>query len=128
MSSSQPHFSGLRVVYDNQNTAKPTITSIRLSKENYEKAAENLQHESNDEQEEALMDRLVSVAVPLLNSMDGWHFFGGARQLRSGPLVRDLVEKFVSQRSQIDYPPKEGRLCVLESVQAQPNIPKASAL
>ncbi|KAE8880753.1 hypothetical protein PF005_g2078 [Phytophthora fragariae] len=128
MSSSQPQFSGLRVVYDNTDTTKPKITSIRLARENYEATAENPRDESNDEQADTPMDHLVSIAMPLLSGMDGWHFFEGARQLKSGPLVRDLVETFVSQRPQIDYPPKEGRLRVLESIQAKPSIPKASAL
>ncbi|EGZ09980.1 hypothetical protein PHYSODRAFT_521557 [Phytophthora sojae] len=94
MSSSQPHFSGLRT----------------------------------GEQADTPTDRLVSVAMPLLSSMDGWHFFASARHLRSGPLVRDLVEKFVIQRPQIDYPAKEGRLRLLESIQAKPSFPKPSAL
>lgn len=129
MSSSQPHFSGLRVVYDITKTAKAVISSIRLSKENYEAGGEDTadsRGEYHEEQEEARMDRLVTVAMPLVSSLDGWHFFGSARQLRSGPLVRDLVEKFIRQRSQVSYPPQEGRLHVIES--PQPSVPKAAAL
>ncbi|GMG15938.1 unnamed protein product [Phytophthora fragariaefolia] len=121
MSSSQPHFSGLRVVYDNTNASKPVISSIRLWKERYEAAADRSQDQYSNEQAEPSMDHLVSVAMPLLSSMDGWHFFGGARQLRSGPIVRDLVEKFVRKRPSIDHPQKEGRLRVLESIQAKPS-------
>ncbi|POM65291.1 Calcineurin-like phosphoesterase [Phytophthora palmivora] len=121
MSSSQPHFSGLRVVYDVSQTAQPVISSIWLSKETYEADNDNSAGVRCDEM---AMNHTVTIALPLLNSMDGWHFFGDARQIQSGPLVRDLVEQFIRKRPQLDYPPKEGRLCVVES--PQPSIPQAS--
>ncbi|KAG3253738.1 hypothetical protein PI124_g1705 [Phytophthora idaei] len=131
MSSSQPHFSGIRVIYDVTQATQPVISSIRLSKENYEAGCEDAadtRGEYDEDQEEAEMDRLVTVGMPLVSSLDGWHFFGSARQLRSGPLVRDFVEKFVRQQAEIDYPPKEGRLRVIEPVSPQPRDPKVSAL
>ncbi|KAG7382459.1 hypothetical protein PHYPSEUDO_004846 [Phytophthora pseudosyringae] len=129
MSSSQPHFSGVRVVYDVTQPTKPVVSSIQLSKESYEASGDSTTTVRRvEEDEEAASDRLVTVAMPLLSSMDGWHFFGSARQLRSGPLVRELVEKFVRQRPQVDYPPKEGRLRVTKPVPPQPKAPKVSAL
>ncbi|KAF1784804.1 Metallo-dependent phosphatase-like [Phytophthora cactorum] len=127
MSSSQPHFSGIRVIYDATQATQPVISSIRLSKENYEAGCEDAA-DTRGEYDEAEMDRLVTVGMPLVSSLDGWHFFGSARQLRSGPLVRDFVEKFVRQRAEIDYPPKEGRLRVIEPVSPQPRDRKVSAL
>ncbi|ETK82357.1 hypothetical protein F441_12486 [Phytophthora nicotianae CJ01A1] len=125
MSSSQPHFSGIRITYEAKN---PNILSIRLCKEKYEVGddAEDTSGELGEGQEEAEMDRLVTVGMPLVSNLDGWHFFKRARQLRSGPLVRDLVEKFVRQRVEVNYPPKEGRLIVIEPVRQR--SPKASAL
>ncbi|KAF4039364.1 5'-nucleotidase C-terminal domain [Phytophthora infestans] len=131
MSSSQPHFSGIRIIYDVTKATTPVISSIRLCKENYEARDEtsaSARGEESEEQEEEEMDRLVSVGVPLASSLDGWHFFDSARQLRSGPLVRDLVEKFVIQRRQVDYPPKEDRLRVIEPALPQQMAHKASAL
>lgn len=125
MSSSQPHFSGLRVVYNVTDPTLPVISTIELAKENYENGCESV---GIDAEEEDVMDRLVTVALPLVSNLDGWHFFGDARQLRSGPLVRDLVETFVSQRPQINYPPKEGRLCVILPPPPQHVSTKASAL
>ncbi|CEG36747.1 hypothetical protein PPTG_13176 [Plasmopara halstedii] len=40
MSSSHPHFSGLRVTYDLTRAERPNITSIRLCKERYEESAD----------------------------------------------------------------------------------------
>ncbi|GMF11201.1 unnamed protein product [Phytophthora lilii] len=129
MSSSQPHFSGLRVVYDITQVTNPVISSIRLSKEIYEAGGEDSaseQYEDNVQAEEEALDRVVTVAMPLLSSMDEWHFFGKARQLHPGPIVRDLVEKFVKQRPQLAYAPQEGRLRVIEP--SRGTITKASAL
>ncbi|OWZ16146.1 hypothetical protein PHMEG_00010105, partial [Phytophthora megakarya] len=121
MSSSQPHFSGIRVVYDITQTMKPVITSIRLSKELYE---DPVDVRDDIDEPEISMDRIITVALPLVANLDGWQFFGDARQIRSGPLVRDLVEEFVRQRTEVDYPPKEGRLRISES--PQPSIHHAS--
>ncbi|KAL4147397.1 hypothetical protein PRNP1_011153 [Phytophthora ramorum] len=128
MSSSQPHFSGLRVVYDLTDTTKPDISSIRLSAEEYEASEGTTGGEFHQELEETSMDQSITVAMPLLSSMDGWHFFGKARQLRSGPMVRDLVEDFIRQRNRIDYSTEEGRLRVVESTPAHLNVLKPSAL
>ncbi|KAL3672900.1 hypothetical protein V7S43_002201 [Phytophthora oleae] len=124
MSSSHPQFSGLRVIYNATDPTLPVISAIRLAKENYENGCES----AGSGEEEAAMDRLVTVAMPLVSNLDGWNFFGDARQLRSGPLVRDLVEKFVSRRPHIYYPPKEGRLRVIELTPPRQRSPKASAL
>lgn len=108
MSSSQPHFSGLRVVYDITQPTDPVVSSIRLVRENYEGDTGDARGQA-----EADMTRLVSVAMPLLSTMDGWRFFADAKQLSSGPIVRELVEQFVRKREQIDYALQEGRLRVV---------------
>ncbi|KAK1940617.1 hypothetical protein P3T76_008068 [Phytophthora citrophthora] len=117
MSSSQPHFSGLRVVYNVTDPTLPVISAIGLAKESYENGYESAGN--GVEEGEAVMDRLVTVAMPFVSNLDGWHFFSDARQLRSGPIVRDLVETFVSQRPQINYPPKDGRLRVIQPTSPQ---------
>jgi 2',3'-cyclic-nucleotide 2'-phosphodiesterase (5'-nucleotidase family) len=129
MSSSHPHFSGLRAVYDVAQAPNPAISSIRLSKENYETGVEagNAGH-STETREAEDMDRLVTVAMPLLSSMDGWRFFADARQVRSGPIVRDLVERFVRRNPEVAYPPQEGRLRIIEPCGPQPKGPGVSAL
>ncbi|KAG7399088.1 hypothetical protein PHYBOEH_009778 [Phytophthora boehmeriae] len=117
MSSSQPQFSGLRVVYDISQPSAPAISSIHLAKEKYQgdvdESAENQRPGECHEENSGGMDRLVTVAMPLLNTMDGWHFFAGAPQLSSGPIVRNLVEKFVRKRGKVVYAPQEGRLRVI---------------
>ncbi|RLN98148.1 hypothetical protein BBJ28_00002456 [Nothophytophthora sp. Chile5] len=106
MSSSHPHFSGLRVVYDVSQPDASVISELRLIQEG----------QDNDEQqvEGEDMQRLVAVAMPLLSSMDGWHFFENARRLQSGSIVRSLVEEYVRRRGELVYPPVEGRLRVIE--------------
>ncbi|TDH67137.1 hypothetical protein CCR75_001900 [Bremia lactucae] len=113
MTASFPHVSGLRIVYEMSSTGTPTISSIQLTSEKYEdpiKPIGTTKELDLKDEEKIEWTRLVTVGMPMVCHLDGWHFFESTCQLRTGPVVRYLVETFVKQHKVLDYPMKEGRL------------------
>lgn len=98
MSSSFPHVSGVQLEYDMATSTQPFIRSFRLSLGTDELAD----------------DHVLTVAVPQVASLDGWRFFAAAKALRTGPIVRNAVAAFVSQRGQLMYPLREDRVVIIE--------------
>lgn len=100
MTSSFPQVSGIRICFDHSDTNVPgRITSLCLD---------------SDEHIELDMDMRLSVAIPVWSHKDERAFFERGRQIRKGPIIRDMVASFVTKKHEISYERNEQRIVIHE--------------
>lgn len=105
MTSSFPQVSGIRICFDHTDANAPgRITSLRLAPTD----------DDQDQQIELSMDTKLTVAIPVWSHKDERAFFDRGRQIRIGPIIRDMVASFVTRKQEISYPRSEQRIVIRE--------------